>query len=179
MAEAQSKSGYKIQGVKKNKPGRKSSSWMDKVFVQPNVGLSFQSNSQYSIFDLYLSPTIGYKIYEGLSAGIGPSYAYSRVKPVLGDKYSINALGANAFVRYAFSNNFFLMTQYETLGYKFPNESKRVNVDAWYAGGGFLQPIGKNAAFMIAALYDLTHDNNDPYAGSPISISTGIVFNAF
>ncbi len=36
LAEAQSKSGYQIQGARKKTPGRSGSGWTEKVFFQPN-----------------------------------------------------------------------------------------------------------------------------------------------
>ena len=183
ISYAQSKSGYRIEGTKKRGGGR-NSDWMQNVFVQPNFGFAFGSNTLY----LNVSPTVGYRILEGWDAGFGINYIYSSTKASPGFYgYTSDTWGGNLFTRYLIKEPFFVIAQYEFLGTKYsveaPNNGNispdREYYDAFLAGGGVMQPIGRNGAFVLSVLYNFNYDSNDPYGNgpytSPYAITAGVM----
>ncbi len=169
---AQSKSGYRIEGSKGKSRRGSSNDWMQNVFVQPNFGFAFGSNAIY----LNLSPTVGYKILEGWDAGVGINYIYSNAKASPGYYgYTTDTWGGNLFTRFMIKEPFFIIAQYEMLGTKVdieaPNNggysTSRDYYDAFLAGGGVMQPMGKNGAFVLSVLYNFSYDQNDPYGNGP------------
>lgn len=182
LAQAQSKSGYRIQGGKPGKSSSKGSSrggsdWMDNIFIQPNFGLAFSSQSLY----INVSPTVGYKITEGLVAGVGASYIYSKYTVPNTPSFSSNTWGGNVFARYVVYEPFFLITQYEFMSTKWDAFYQDQKYDAFLAGGGIIQPMGRNGAFILSVMYNFNYDSdptkvgeNGPYF-SPYVINAGVM----
>ncbi len=121
------------------------------------------------------SPFVGYRFTDKFSAGPGATYQYWEFQ---GE--SSSAFGLRAFARYLVIENLFLHTEYERLWY--PSYEVNTNgevrtvrdqVDSWFAGAGYRQPIGTNASFQLTVLYNLLWDEaNSPYS-SPIVIRAG------
>lgn len=177
VSQAQSKSGYRIQGSK-SKGGRGGSDWTNNVFIQPNFGFAFSSYGLY----LNVSPTVGYIITEGLVAGVGASYTYSKTENPNpnGDDWTSNTYGGNLFARYVVKEPVFIMVQYEFMTTQWSDLPDRQNYDTFLAGGGIIQPMGKGGAFVLSVLYNFNYDSttigeNGPYT-SPYVITAGVMF---
>lgn len=152
-------------------------SWRDRVFTGGGFGLSFGSNIDF----ISLSPLIGYRITPKFAAGASIIYQRTNYK-FLNPRVSTNNYGASPFLRYNIFNNIFLHSEYEYMNYEFPisaNESQRKAFTSFFAGGGFFQPIGRNAGIFAMALYNFSYRNPtsansfQPY-DSPLVIRAGI-----
>lgn len=173
-SHAQSKSGYRIQGSKSKKGGG-GSNWTENVFIQPNFGFAFSSNSLY----LNVAPTVGYMITEGLVAGMGASYIYSKTEYSNGVNWTSNTFGGNLFTRYVVKAPLFIMAQYEFMTTQWSDVPDRQNYDTFLGGGGIIQPMGKGGAFVLSVLYNFNYDSatigeNGPYT-SPYVITAGVM----
>jgi len=131
-----------------------------KVFVGGNIGAQFGS-----ITVVNVSPIIGYRITERLSAGFGLTYIYYNYKAY---NFSSSIYGGNIFGRFYILENVFAHAEYELLNldsYDFPGT--RTNIENIYVGGGFRQAIGARSFFTIMALWNINESKYSPY-GNPI-----------
>jgi hypothetical protein len=151
--------------------------WKERIFTGGGLGASFGSNVDF----ISVSPLVGYKITPKLASGISFTYRYTNYK-YINPKVSTSDYGISPFVRFNVYQNFFLHTEYEYLNYEFPvsaAESLRKDFSSFLAGGGFFQPIGRNAGFFALALYNFSYrspsSNTDfqPY-DSPLILRAGI-----
>lgn len=152
-------------------------SFKDKVFFGGGFGLRFTAN--YDFFSL--SPIIGYRINQRLAGGLSITYRYTNFKNIV-PNVSTNDYGLSPFLRFQVYGPLFLHTEYEFLNYEYitnSGESFRQKYNSFMAGGGFFQPIGRNAGFFASALYNFSFRNptspNDfyPYS-SPWVLRVGI-----
>ncbi len=148
----------------------------ERISFGGNVGLNFGTITAISI-----SPTIGYRLTEKFTAGVGVIYNYVKyAKQVYGFDFSTNSYGGRVFGRYRFLENVYGSLEYQTLNlaaYDFNTlESRgRISVPMLFAGGGYLQPIGEKSFINISLQYDLIQDPYSPY-GNPL-ISVGFLAN--
>lgn len=191
---AQSKSGYRLSNTKskgrKGGFGRSSSSRggggfgggggaLDKVSFGVVPGLSGGSNYIY----LSATPTLAYNILDNWAAGVGATYAYSRLLGANVDSY-----GTSIFSRFIINQKAIIAVSYEWLYYK--PVIQRGNIieiheprwyDTLFIGGGFYYPVGDNGSFQLVGLYNMKFDtsenaDNGPY-NSPIIFVPGFYFN--
>lgn len=147
----------------------KSSLW-DKIYVGGNFGLQF---GYYTYIDI--SPLVGYRITNRLSAGPGITYRFLKIR---GYEPS-STYGGRFFARRTIGRQFFAHTEYESLNTQVPDFSGRDRfvrrwVPGFFVGGGIFQPIGERAAVVIYGLYNLLYDNlRSPYQ-SPWVFNVGI-----
>ena len=79
-------------------------SFWERVYFGGNLGLGFSSNSTY----VDVSPQVGYKINDRLSAGIGVTYIYYKIKyPQYNFSYETSIYGGDIFSRYFFTESLF------------------------------------------------------------------------
>jgi hypothetical protein len=151
--------------------------WKERIFTGGGLGLSFGTNIDF----ISVSPLIGYRVTPKFAPGISLSYQYTNYKYVT-PRISTNNYGVSPFARYNVYKNVFLHAEYEYLNYEFPvvgSESLRKSYNSLLGGGGFFQPIGRNAGFFILALYNFSYRNPtsltdfQPY-DSPLIIRAGI-----
>ena len=150
------------------------SSFLDRVFFGGNLGLQFGD-----VTNVQISPIAGYRVTNDFSTGLGIQYQYiknKRINPAI----TSNNYGMSIFTRYRIKEPFFLQAEYEYLNYEVTFlrsfEKQRRSISSIFVGGGISQPIGKNAAFTLSVLYNLSYDETDitsPYS-SPLRISGGI-----
>lgn len=156
----------------------------DRIITGGGLGLGFGSNQDF----ISLSPIIGYAVTKKFIAGTGFTYRYTKYKDIIpGQDVSVNDYGINPFLRYTVYRGIFLQAEYEFLNYEsiyYPSlETQRSDYDSFMAGGGFLQPVGDNAAFFVLAMYNFSYRDpgvNEylPYA-SPWVIRAGISIGMF
>lgn len=150
------------------------SSFLDRVYVGGNFGLSFGD-----ITNIQIAPIVGYRVTNDFSVGAGPRYQYTRVRFSGGNDVSSNNYGFNLFARYNIFEPFFLQAEYEYLNFELFNRdltSFRENFNSVLIGGGISQPIGSRAFFNLTLLYNLSYDNTDTFRAydSPLIVRAGI-----
>lgn len=145
----------------KNESGEsgKDSLW-DKIYIGGNFGMQF---GYYTYIDI--SPLVGYRITDRLSAGPGITYRFLKIRG-----YEPNSTyGGRFFARHTIGQQFFIHTEYESLSTQFldlRNRDRLIRgwVPGFFMGGGIIQPIGERAAVVIYGLYNLLHDQiRSPY----------------
>lgn len=147
---AQDSSMIRKRPVKKN--------FKDNIFVGGNVGLQFGT-----VTFVDVSPLVGYKFTEKISAGIGATYQYYRYR----DKYydfETNVYGGRVFARYNFTDYLFGHAEYEYLNLEaFDFYRRRVDVGSLMAGAGYIQRISDRSGIVAMVLYNFTESAYTPY----------------
>ncbi len=141
----------------------------DKIYFGGNIGLQFGT-----VTFAEVSPLVGYKITDHLSAGVGVTYQYYRYR----DKYydfETNVYGGRIFSRYLFTDYLFGHVEYEYLNLEaFDIKRRRVDVGSFMGGAGYVQPMGPNAALVAMILYNFTPTIYTPYSNPIIRIGINI-----
>ena len=138
------------------------SNWKERIFTGGSLGFGFGDVDWVNI-----SPVVGYRITDRLAGGLGATYRYSNYKrfnPAL----KTNDYGGSVFARYLVRAPVFLQAEYEYLNFEFPisaGETTRLDFSSLLGGGGIAQPLGRNAALIIVALYNFSYANSveSPY----------------
>jgi len=139
----------------------------DRFYFGGNLGLQFGSSTY-----IDLSPLVGYKITEKLSAGVGATYIYYSIKETAYNYgYETSIYGGRVFGRYHFMENLFAHVETEILNMEVPaiisgsNQYTlvRENITSVLAGGGYAQPIGERSALVMMLLWNFNEDQYSPY----------------
>jgi len=145
---------------------------IDRMFFGGNLGLQFGT-----VTFIDVSPLVGYRITDKISAGIGVTYQYYHYKDKVYD-FETNVYGGRVFGRYFFTDYLFGHAEYEYLNLEafdfFPR--RRVDVGSFLAGGGYFQRFGQISGFMIMLLYNFTESVYTPYTNPIIRIGINIGF---
>jgi hypothetical protein len=143
----------------------------DRVFVGGNVGFQFGT-----VTFAEVSPLIGYRFTDKISAGIGATYQYYRYKdPTY--QLETNVYGGRVFGRYFFTDYLFAHAEYEYLNLETYNfyPTKRLWVESFLVGGGYFQRISdSNSGIYIMLLYNLTESIYTPYSNPIIRIGVNL-----
>ncbi|MCK6648787.1 MAG: hypothetical protein L6Q66_03940 [Bacteroidia bacterium] len=143
----------------------------DRVFFGGNLGLQFGT-----VTFVDVSPLVGYRITDNVSAGIGVTYQYYRYK----DRFyelETNVYGGRVFGRYMFTDYLFAHAEYEYLNLEaFDFFRRRVDVNSVLVGGGYYQRFTSNAGVMAMLLYNFTEDRYTPYTNPIFRIGFNIGF---
>lgn len=153
----------------------------ERIVTGGGLGLGFGSVQDY----ISLSPVIGYSLTKKFIAGTGVTYRYTNYK-ITSPSIKLNDYAISPFLRYNIYRGFFAQTEYEYLNYEFPvntAETIRMDFKSFLAGGGLVQPIGRNLAFYVMALYNFSYQQPvpgriSPY-NSPFVIRAGINVGGF
>jgi len=141
------------------------SDWQERIFMGGNLGLQFGTQTYVNI-----SPTMGYRITNALSAGVGVSYIYQKIYDISRTHY-----GGNVFGRMKIADPFFAMAQYEYLSVDTGFEGRRLGLKSVLVGGGIQQPLGGKAVASFTVLYNLSYEEGQPSVyNSPLVIGGGI-----
>ncbi|MFM7176524.1 MAG: hypothetical protein ACKO0X_03765 [Bacteroidota bacterium] len=139
----------------------------DRLYFGGNLGLQFGSATY-----IDLSPLVGYKITEKLSAGLGITYIYYNIKESANNYgYETSIYGGRVFGRYHFLDNLFAHAETEVLNMEVPARISgtnqytlvRENITSVLAGGGYAQPIGERSALVMMLLWNFNEDQYSPY----------------
>ncbi|MCX6296864.1 MAG: hypothetical protein NTX97_12540 [Bacteroidetes bacterium] len=140
----------------------------DKVFIGGNIGLQFGTVTFADI-----SPLVGYKFTDKISAGLGVTYQYYHYKDRYYD-FETNVYGGRIFGRYNFTDYLFGHLEYEYLNLEaFDFYRRRVDVGSLLAGAGYIQRFGRNSGISAMILYNFTESVYTPYQ-NPI-IRVGVI----
>ena len=156
--------------IEKGERGEKGSI-MDRLYFGGGFSATFGT-----ITSVYVSPTVGYMITRGFSAGIGPTYQYYKDKRYV-PVYESNSYGGRIFAR----QNVYVIPRLPLFAY---GEYENLNIEAahynpvteeyyldrdWYPrlmlGAGLFAPFGRRGGFYFAVLYDVIY----PGVSSPYS----------
>lgn len=149
----------------------KGTPFKERIITGGGMGLGFGGTQDF----ISVSPVIGYMLTKKLMAGTSVTYrytSYKRVQPSI----KLNDYGVSPFVRFTVYKNIFLQTEYEYLNYEYPlstRETMRYDFRSLLAGGGFIQPLGKNLGFYLMALYNFSY--KDPVPGQPQAYTSPLV----
>jgi hypothetical protein len=139
----------------------------ERIVTGGGLGLGFGSVQDF----VSVSPVIGYSITKKFIAGTGITYRYTNFK-LSTPSIKLNDYAISPFLRYNIYRGFFVQTEYEYLNYEFPintTETIRMDFKSFLAGGGLVQPIGRNLAFYVMALYNFSYQQPVPGRISPYS----------
>ena len=143
---------------------------IDRMFFGGNIGLQFGT-----VTFLDISPLVGYRITDKISAGIGATYQYYHYQDKLYN-FETNVYGGRVFGRYFFTDYLFGHAEYEYLNLEafdfFPR--RRVDVGSFLAGGGYFQRFGNNSGIVVMILYNFTESAYTPYQNPIIRIGINI-----
>ncbi len=143
----------------------------DKVYVGGNLGFQFGT-----VTFAEVSPLVGYNFTEKLSGGIGLTYQYYSYKDP-SYQLTTNVYGARAFGRYFFTDYLFGHVEFEHLNldaFDFYPARRRVDVESFFAGGGYFQRIAGNSGLYVMLLYNFTETLYTPYTNPVIRIGINI-----
>lgn len=144
---------------------------IDKIFTGGNVGAQFGT-----VTFVEISPILGYKFTDKISAGIGATYQYYHYK----DRYydlTTDVYGGRIFGRYFFTEYLFGHLEYEYLNLEaFDFKRRRVEVESIFGGGGYVQRISNNVSIVAMILYNFTESAYTPYTNPIIRIGVNVGF---
>lgn len=145
----------------------------ERIFFGGNFGFQFGN-----ITNIEVSPLVGYRVTNDFSIGTGITYIYFKQQFDNFPDFETNIYGYRLFARHTIQQQFYAQAEYENLSLEFfnPNDgnTRREWVPGILVGGGFFQPIGRNAGFVIAAFYNVIYDDlRSPY-NSPWVFRIGI-----
>ncbi len=141
--------------IRKHPPKK---NFRDKIFFGGNLGIQFGTSTFADI-----SPLVGYKFTEKISAGVGVTYQYYHYQDQYFD-FETNVYGGRVLARYNFTQTFFAHGEYEYLNmeaFDFPDT--RVDVGSLMGGVGYIQRIGDNSGIVALVLYNFTETHYTPY----------------
>jgi hypothetical protein len=148
----------------------------ERIIVGGGLGLGFGSYQDY----IMISPSIGYLLTKKLMGGINLTYQYNKYK-YYSPAITSNSYGGGPFMRFMVYRGIFIHAEYEYLNYDL--FETRADFNSVMAGGGFIQPIGNNAAFYLSVLYNFNYDTPNPNEyypySSPWVIRAGISLGQF
>lgn len=143
-----------------------------RLFWGGMVGLGF-GDVEY----LELSPMLGYRFTPRFFGGAQVTYRHSSFD-YLGEDQSTNDWGGDLFASYTVWRNVFATAEYEYLRFEFypaPGVKVEDSFSSFFVGGGYAQPMGSHASFLVSALYNLSYSDNEPGPyGSPLIFRAGI-----
>ena len=143
-ALAQKGDGYEVEKGKSN--------FMSRVYK--GGGFSLGGGSQ--AIAINFSPMVGYMITSKLSAGLGASYQYYKIRNT---DFQDNRYGGKVFLRQNIVNPVFIYSEYNFLNYgDLVVTSVRNVATRFLVGGGISQPLGGMASINFIGSYDLIYD---------------------
>jgi hypothetical protein len=144
--------------------------FLDRVFIGGNLGLQFGT-----VTFAEISPLVGYRFTDKIQGGVGVTYQYYHYQDKFYD-LKTNVYGGRVFGRYFFTANLFGHAEYEYLNLEafdfYPR--RRVDVESFLAGGGYIQRFGRNSGIVAMILYNFTESVYTPYSNPIIRIGLNI-----
>lgn len=146
----------------------------DRLVLGGNGGLSFGNQTTY----IELSPLVGYRLTEDLMTGLGASYIYYSYR-FLGQSVATSIYGGRTFLRYQIVPQAFAHTELEALNWEYQSLADPTLRRIWQynplVGGGYQVGLGTRSFAQLMVLYNLNHDSQRSFYGSPWIIRVGFV----
>lgn len=156
--------------------------WKSKLWYGGNLALGFSSGFDYSLFQFGVSPMVGYKITNMLSAGPRASVIYNNigVRDFSGNVERVNTISwaLGAFARARVATSFFGQVEYVYESQPFLDSNLdvyRQNRANAYLGVGYTTSRGSGWGTEIMVTYNLTLPGNT--LQSPFDYRVGFTFN--
>lgn len=138
-----------------DEPDVKDLSFKERLFVGGHIGLQI---GDFTFIDV--SPLIGYRLTNNLSAGLGLTYQYFHYRHF---GYGTHTYGGNIFARYTVIPQAFIYAEYEMLNL----ESSYFDLDGrdrfweynYFLGAGYRVRLGRKAYFNLMLLYNFNKDS--------------------
>lgn len=157
----------------------------EKLYYGGYFGLGYQGSNLYSSFYSELSPFVGYKITDNLSAGPGLILQYQRFTDntvIPSKKYDLINYGLRLFARVNLFNNLFAHVEFEELSlnttvYRFNTNSfgtKRIGVESLFMGLGYRSVGMESSGSEVLLLFNLNESGLTPYSNPTLRL--GYVF---
>ncbi len=135
------------------------------------LGGSFGDNSGWS---LNLAPRLGYALSPAAEVGLIGNFSYSK-----SDWYTSTNIGIGPYMQYYIGSRFFAQALYQhyfiSVKDKYSSRNFSANEDALYLGGGYLQPIGRNASLQFGLMYNVLYNEKTSYQNGALIPSIGVV----
>ncbi len=170
------------EAQRRDSRSQKQSDFASRLWYGGGVGLGFSGGNQESLFQIGLSPMVGYKIIEPFSIGPRVNLLYSHYRiNFTGNVESANALSWSAamFSRYKIVRNIFAHVEYEfenaaVFSYGVDGlETLRRERNNFYIGAGYNS--GGEWGYEIVLLYNTLQPEND--INPPFSFRIGFTRN--
>lgn len=168
-ASAQSTTADSTEAVEEvsSPPPAKPASSGSKIYWGGALGFSFWGD----FTQISIEPMVAYKLTPKLSLGGKLRYEYIKARQS-GSDYSSHNYGASIFSRYRVVLPLYLHAEFAYMSYDYP--LGRQEVPFLLLGGGYSQPVGKNAWAFVEILFDVIQDENSPYKDWEPFISIGV-----
>lgn len=128
----------------------------ERIFFGGEIGLQFGTMTF-----INLSPLVGYKITDRLSAGGGPKFIFYKYNDKQ-NAYSSSMYGGRVFGRYNLTQSLFAHAEYEVLNLE-THLMRRENVESIFVGGGFRQRMGQHSYLLVTVLWNINQTVDSPY----------------
>jgi len=148
-------------------PPAKPASSGSKIYWGGALGFSFWGDYN----RIAIEPLVGYKLNPKLSLGGKLRYEYISDRRS-GVDISSHNYGASVFSRYRIVLPLYVHAEFAYMSYDYP--SGREQVPFLLLGGGYSQPMGKNAWAFVEILFDVIQDEKSPYTKGEPFISVGV-----
>jgi long-subunit fatty acid transport protein len=147
----------------------------NRFFIGGNIG-----NFQFGIITSFeISPTLGYKITDKFSAGIGLTYSYYNDRRY---RMSTDIYGYRVFLSHVIYNTIFAYTEYEALSLEsdffdvagLHQGQERFWLNSFFIGLGYKMEINDRAYGYIMLLYNLKETTDSPYSNPVIRVGINL-----
>jgi len=142
----------------------------ERTVVGGSLGLGLSSSNGTGMFFGAITPLVGYRVTERLSAGVGFNYTYYKTR-----LYQEQYYAGIAWARLGLINGLFACAEINQVNapvYSF-NGSSRETFPLLLAGAGISQGIGHGIGTYFQIMYDVTEEVRSPYG--PLIIRGGIL----
>jgi hypothetical protein len=151
----------------------------ERIVFGADFGLSFGSFTY-----IKLAPTVGYRVTNRLTAGVGPIFIYARDKifDVESSIYGGKSYGSFTIYQGTQKENrlgigdLMIHAENEVVNVDKFEVSDRIWIDNLLLGGGLYQPIGGRFGVSIFVLWDVTQNLYSPYFGQNPVFKFGLNF---
>ena len=189
--ESYAQYGYGKKKKKKKEKVEKNDEYFDesggfghRLWYGGGFNLGFTGNNFRSLFQIGISPMVGYKIFDELSVGPRVSLQYNHFRLNLGggniEKANATSWGLGAFARYKVFQNFFAHAEYEyenAVGFFLGNNeiiTVREKLNNYYLGAGYNSGNGI-FGYEIYLLYNF--NEREDTTNIPIDFRIGFTYN--
>lgn len=152
----------------------------DQVYYGCNLALRAAAYNGYNVVYYDVSPQVGYKFSDKLSAGF--QFIYNNTIATYGGRsLNYNIIGGGVFGRALITRNLFIQAEYDILSvpadYLGTAITRRSTSDEKMAGLGYRNMWGDKLSYYLVLMYDFAPALYSPYYNSPLVYRAGLAWN--